>query len=140
MEKNRRVYKVRKVLEDCIEIVPFDESQCAGCQGSCSECHEIILTATNPKKLELKPGMKVRTNISTPLQKITNALALLVPVAGAVAGFFVSSPFAEFLKKENTESFKSSCVLIGLAIPALIIFIATRKKSSVINLQISQIL
>lgn len=135
----RKVYKVSKVNENNVDIIPYDESACSTCSGTCSGCH-VVLQAKNPKGLDLKPGMTVKANVSTAFQSFCNVLALVVPILCAVAGFFAAPHLAVFFKAELTEAFKAGIVLAFLFVPALIIFVLTRKRSELIELQITGIL
>lgn len=135
---SKNLYKVRAVHEDFVEVVPYSETECAGCSSSCATCG-ISLTALNPKCLELKPGMTVHSNISTPLQSFLNIAALAVPMIFAVAGFFLSKPIADFFNATLTETFKAVTVLVFLFVPSIIIFAFTRHKSELVQLQITGI-
>lgn len=134
----RKIYKVSRVNENNVDIIPYDESACSTCSGSCSGCH-VVLQARNPKKLELKPGMTVKANVSTGFQAFCNVIALLVPVLFAVVGFFLAPALASVFHAELTESFKAFCVLAFLFVPAAVIFVLTRKRSDLVELQITAI-
>lgn len=134
----KKLYKVSRVVEDKVEIIPYDKSACSNCSSSCSGCR-VVLTARNPKKLELKTGMTVTASVLTAFQGFCNVIALFIPVLSAIGGFFLSSPIATLFKTENTESFKALCVLVFLFVPGLIIFLLTRKRSGLIELQVTGI-
>ena len=134
----KRLYKVRAVHEDSVEVVPYSETDCSGCAGSCSSC-TISLTALTPKHFELKPGMTVRSNISTPLQSALNISALLVPILCAVLGFLFSEKIASLINASATETFKAVVVLVFLFVPSCIIFLFTRHRSELVQLQITKI-
>ncbi|MCQ2597707.1 MAG: SoxR reducing system RseC family protein [Treponema sp.] len=135
----RKIFKVSKVTENNVDIIPYDENACSTCSGSCSSCR-VVLQAKNPKGFELKPGMTVKANVSTAFQSFCNVLALVVPILCAVAGFFAASPLAALFNVEKTEAFTAGIVLAFLFVPALVIFIITRKRSELIELQITEII
>ncbi len=135
----RKIYKVSRVNENNVDIIPFDESACSTCSGSCSGCN-VVIQAKNPKGLELKTGMKVKANVSTAFQSFCNVIALVVPIVFAVFGFFAAPVLAGFFNAELTESFKAFCVLAFLFVPALLIFLFTRKRSELVELQITGII
>ncbi len=135
----RKIYKVSSVKGNDVEIIPYDEGACQTCSGSCSGCR-VVLQAKNPKGLELKTGMVVKANVSTGFQAFCNLLALIVPVLCAVAGFFCAPFIADLFKTELTESLKAGTVLFFLFIPALFIFIHTRKRSDLVELQITGVI
>ncbi|MCF0241715.1 MAG: SoxR reducing system RseC family protein [Treponema sp.] len=134
----KKLYKVSRVIEDKVEIIPFDKETCSNCSSSCNGC-KVVLTAQNNRRLDLKPGMTVTANVLTSFQAFCNVITLLVPVLCAVGGFFLSDFFAGVLKVEATEGFKAVCVLAGLFIPGIIIFFFTRNKSNLVELQITGI-
>jgi len=136
----RKLYKVSRVNEKNVDIIPYDESSCSTCSGSCSAGCRVVLQARNPKHLELKPGMTVKANVSTGFQAFCNIIALLVPVLCAAAGFFLAPHIASVFNAELTESFKAFCVLIFLFVPAAVIFAFTRKRSELIELQITSVI
>lgn len=135
----RKIFKVSKVTENNVDIIPYDENACSTCSGSCSSCR-VVLQAKNPKGFELKPGMTVKANVSTAFQSFCNVLALVVPILCAVAGFFAASPLAALFNVEKTEAFTAGIVLAFLFVPALVIFTITRKRSELIELQITEII
>lgn len=135
----RKIFKVSKVTENNVDIIPYDENACSTCSGSCSSCR-VVLQAKNPKGFELKPGMTVKANVSTAFQSFCNFLALVVPILCAVAGFFAASPLAALFNVEKTEAFTAGIVLAFLFVPALVIFTITRKRSELIELQITEII
>lgn len=134
----RKIYKVSRINENNVDIIPYDESACSTCSGSCSGCR-VVLQARNPKNLELKPGMTVKASVSTAFQAFCNVIALIIPVLFAVAGFFLSPCLASVFHAELTESFKAFCVLAFLFVPAAVIFVLTRKRSDLVELQITAI-
>ena len=134
----KKVYKVSRVNAENVDIIPFDESACSTCQGSCSGCR-VVIQAKNPKGFDLKPGMTVKANVSTAFQAFCNLIALIIPILCAVAGFFLSPYVAGLFHLEATESFKAFCVLLFLFVPAAVIFILTRKRSELVELQITSV-
>lgn len=136
----RKIYKVSKVNETNVDIIPYDENACSTCSGTCSAGCRVVLQAKNPKGFELKPGMTVKANISTAFQSFCNVMALVIPILCAVAGFFAAPRLAVLFNAELTEAFKAVTVLAFLFVPALVIFLVTRKRSELIELQITGIL
>lgn len=135
----RKMYKVSRVNGNKVDIIPYDESSCSTCSGSCSGCR-VVIQAGNPKGFDLQPGMTVQANVYTSFQAFCNVIALLIPLVCAIAGFFLSPVLASILSLEATESFKAFCVLFFLFIPSLVIFLLTRKRSELIELQITGII
>ena len=135
----RKIYKVSHVNETNVDIIPFDVDACSTCKGSCAGCH-VVIQAKNPKGLKLEPGMTVKANVSTAFQSFCNVVALVVPIFLAATGFFLAPSLARFFNMSLTESFKGTCVLIFLFIPAIIIFLFTRKRSDLVELQITGII
>lgn len=136
----RKIYKVSRVNEKNVDIIPYDENACSTCTGSCSSGCHVVLQAKNPKGLELKTGMTVKANVSTGFQSFCNVIALVVPILGAVCGFLCAPFLARTFNAELTESFKAFCVLAFLFIPGAVIFAFTRKRSELIELQITSVI
>ncbi|MCQ2573373.1 MAG: SoxR reducing system RseC family protein [Treponema sp.] len=135
----KKIYKVSRVNETNVDIIPYDENACATCSGSCSGCH-VVLQAKNPKGFELKPGMTVKANVSTGFQSFCNVIALVLPIMFAVAGFFLAPSLANLFHAELTETFKAFTVILFLFVPALVIFLLTRKRSELVELQITSLI
>lgn len=61
-------------------------------------------------------------------------LCLVLPIAAAFAGYFLSPYIWNiFSQKKTTELFRFICSIVFFIIPALIIFISTRKSNSIIT-------
>lgn len=73
-------------------------------------------------------------------KRILHILCLILPIAGAFAGYYAAKPLWTLFTAETTttpELFKLFCSLLAFAIPAIIIFFATRKENPVMKINIT---
>lgn len=73
----------------------------------------------------------------TNLQRAAHTLCLILPIAAAFAGYFLS-PFlwSRLNKNETPELFKFGISLLFFLIPTIVIFATTRKSDSIIKIRI----
>ncbi len=72
-------------------------------------------------------------------KRFIHTLCLLLPIGMAFLGYFIASPLWNvFTAKKTTELFKFICSVVFFGIPAIIIFIISRKESPVMKMRISE--
>lgn len=96
---------------------------CINCTQGCAK-RGSPFTVTNPKGLEIKTGQTVSLKQATWKTQLQSVLALLLPVLGAVAGWFIMP------KKESLQVLG---VLTGFLVVALLYFGATRLVKPKLN-------
>jgi len=73
----------------------------------------------------------------TNLKRLIHTLCLILPIALAFAGYFLAEPiWSIFSQKKTTELFKFICSIVFFAVPAIIIFILSRKENPVMKIRI----
>lgn len=73
----------------------------------------------------------------TLLSRILRTLCLLIPIAGAFAGYFFAPEIWNlFSQKKATELFRFICSIAFFAIPTIVIFIITRKFNPVMKIEV----
>lgn len=74
----------------------------------------------------------------TNLKRLAHTLCLLLPIAAAFGGYFLSEPLWAIKKGgiETPELFKFAVSLTTFAITTLVIFIFTRKADPIIKIRI----
>lgn len=69
---------------------------------------------------------------------IIHILCLLLPIAAAFTGYFLSDFIWNiFSQKKTTELFKFLCSIVFFLIPTIIIFIKTRNANPIMKMQFS---
>jgi hypothetical protein len=102
--------RVISVEEKTVQIMPIISDACINCDKSSCSTHTTPFTVTNPKKLEVKPGMLVRIGANKTSQAIQAIVSLFIPIGCAIGGFFAVNTFLE----NPGEGLKILGVLIGL--------------------------
>lgn len=78
-----------------------------------------------------------KDNKKTFLSRILRTLCLLIPIAGAFAGyFFAPAIWNLFSQKKATELLRFICSIAFFAIPTIVIFILTRKFNPVMKIEV----
>lgn len=74
----------------------------------------------------------------TNLKRLIHTLCLLVPIGMAFAGYFIAPHLWNlFSEKKTTELFKFICSVVAFGIPAIVIFIISRKENPIMKIRIS---
>jgi hypothetical protein len=132
-------YIVTAVNTDSVTLTPEnDESSCTGCGGNCSAC-DVRFSVANSRRLDVKPGQKVKIGMSVKHEALQGILSLVFPVLCAVGGFFAASPLAGLFGKTATEGGRALCVLLFLAAACAVVLVITRRKSNPEKLEITEI-
>ena len=132
-------YIVTAVHTDSVTLTPeTDASSCAGCGGNCGACN-VRFSVANSRRLDVKPGQKVKIGMSAKHEALQGILSLVFPVLCAVGGFFAASPLAALFGKTPTEGGRALCVLVFLAAACAVVLIITRRKPNPEKLEITEI-
>ncbi len=102
--------RVISVEEKTVQIIPVISDACINCNKSSCSQHTTPFTVTNPKNLEVKPGMMVRIGANKTSQAIQGIVSLFVPIGCAILGFIAMDRLFE----NPSEGLKTLGVLIGL--------------------------
>ena len=105
-------YVVTSADSNTVTVTPAENgSACATCHANCKSC-ALHITVANSKRFDVKPGQKVRIELSAKDEARQSFLSLAVPVLAAVAGFFSASPLASLFNTSATEQLRALCVLV----------------------------
>ena len=105
-------YIVTAADSNAVTVTPAENgSACATCHANCKSC-ALHITVANSKRFDVKPGQKVRIELSAKDEARQSFLSLAVPVLAAVAGFFSASPLASLFNTSATEPLRALCVLV----------------------------
>lgn len=113
------------VEEEHITVAPGSLEACMSCTSDCGH-KGTSFEVTNPHHFQIKPGMSVTVETKPKTQALQGILALFVPFACAVILWFCAPFLAGLLGMPVSEGFRAGCVLVGLFVPALIVFLVTR--------------
>lgn len=92
----------------------------------------------NDKDLEIeKPKISTKTEL---INSVKHILCLILPVAFAFGGYFLSPVLWTLLNKTGIipEYFKFICAIISFLLPSIFIFIETRKLNPIIKITITE--
>lgn len=126
----KKTYIVTSIEKDLILAIPEHQN---------SKAHAKI-EVINPNKLPVQVGSKISVGLPRKQEAITGLIALFTPIAAAVAGFFISEPMAELLKKQCTEIFKALSISVCFLIACAFILATSRSTPTIVKLQINEIL
>jgi sigma-E factor negative regulatory protein RseC len=85
--------RVHAVSGGVITIEPGENTGCFGCMNQDCKNRLSLFTAENPQNLPLAPGQLVEAANSPALLLRQGLLALLPPLIGFIAGFFLTGLF-----------------------------------------------
>lgn len=98
------------------------------------------IEVTNPYALKIEVGSRVTIGLPQKKEAVAGLIALLVPIAAAVLGFFISKPIATLLKTECTELFKAISISLFFLIACAFVIASSRTAPTVVKLQINKII
>lgn len=124
--------------ENEIQVVPLISDACINCQKSGCTKQGKPFSVANPKNLEIKKGDIVRLKASANSQTIQGFVSLIIPLLGAISGFFIGGFFANKFSFNNVEMWQAIGVLLGLTITASAIFLLSKtilkfKKTEIVE-------
>lgn len=124
--------------ENEIQVVPLISDACINCQKSGCTKQGKPFSVANPKNLEIKKGDIVRLKASVNSQTIQGFVSLIIPLLGAISGFFIGGFFANKFSFNNVEMWQAIGVLLGLTITASAIFLLSKtilkfKKTEIVE-------
>ena len=122
--------------ENEIQVVPLISDACINCQKSGCTKQGKPFSVVNPKNLEIKKGDIVKLKASANSQTIQGFVSLIIPLVGAILGFFLGGFFANKFSFNNAEMFQAIGVLLGLTITASAIFLLSKK---ILNFKMTEI-
>ena len=130
-------YIVIATDSNAVTVTPAENgSACATCHANCKSC-ALHITVANSKRFDIKPGQKVRIELSAKDEARQSFLSLAVPVFAAVLGFFAASPLASLFNTSATEQLRALCALVFLFASAGML--ASKKKRNPEKLDIAAV-
>ncbi len=117
---------VINITENDIQVVPLITDACINCEKSGCAKQGKPFSVSNPKKLEIKKGDIVKLKANSTSQTLQGFSALIIPILGAILGFFVGGFLSNKFSWNNTEMFQAVGVLVGLIITSILVFICSK--------------
>lgn len=121
-------------------VIPLLSDTCINCNSPTCAKRGTPFLATNPHNLDLHPGDVVKIEAPASIQLAQGIFSLLLPILGAVAGFFLAAPLATALGREPTEAMRAGGVLLMLILTTLIIFILSKTLLKLTKPQVTAII
>jgi hypothetical protein len=120
-------------------LTPINDAKaCEDCSGTCTAC-SVQFSVANSRRLDVKPGQKVKIGMSAGYEALQGILSLVFPILCAVGGFFAAQPLASLFGKTASEGIHAFCVLIFLAAACIIVLLVTRHRPNPEKLEITEI-
>ena len=126
--------------ESEIQVVPLISDACINCEKSGCAKQGKPFSVANPKKIEIKKGDIVKLKANPTSQTLQGFFALIVPILGAILGFFLGGFLATKFSLKNVEMFQALGVLLGLIITAILVFIFSKKLLKLRKTEIVEVL
>ena len=126
--------------ESEIQVVPLISDACINCQKSGCTKQGKPFSVVNPKNLEIKKGDIVKLKASANSQTVQGFVSLIIPILGAIFGFFLGGFLANKFSFNNVEMFQALGVLLGLIITAILVFIFSKKSLKLRKTEIVEVL
>lgn len=128
------------ISEKDILVRPLITDACINCEKSGCAKQGKPFSVSNPKNLEIKKGDIVKLKANSVSQTLQGFFSLIVPILGAVLGFFLGEILANHFKIKNVELFQASGVILGLIITSTIIFLLSKTKLQLKKSEIVEVL
>lgn len=128
------------ISEKDILVRPLITDACINCEKSGCAKQGKPFSVANPKKFEIKKGDIVKLKANSVSQTLQGFFSLIVPILGAVLGFFLGEILANHFKINNVELFQASGVILGLIITSTIIFLLSKTKLQLKKSEIVEVL
>lgn len=128
------------ISEKDILVRPLITDACINCEKSGCAKQGKPFSVANPKKFEIKKGDIVKLKANSVSQTLQGFFSLIVPILGAVLGFFLGEILANHFKINNVELFQASGVILGLIITSIIIFLLSKTKLQLKKSEIVEVL
>lgn len=128
------------ISEKDILVRPLITDACINCEKSGCAKQGKPFSVANPKNLEIKKGDIVKLKANSVSQTLQGFFSLIVPILGAVLGFFLGEILANHFKINNVELFQASGVILGLIITSTIIFLLSKTKLQLKKSEIVEVL
>lgn len=128
------------ISEKDILVRPLITDACINCEKSGCAKQGKPFSVANPKKFEIKKGDIVKLKANSVSQTLQGFFSLIVPILGAVLGFFLGEILANHFKIKNVELFQASGVILGLIITSTIIFLLSKTKLQLKKSEIVEVL
>ena len=128
------------ISEKDILVRPLITDACINCEKSGCAKQGKPFSVANPKKFEIKKGDIVKLKANSVSQTLQGFFSLIVPILGAILGFFLGEILANHFKIKNVELFQASGVILGLIITSTIIFLLSKTKLQLKKSEIVEIL
>lgn len=110
------------------QVLPMITGACLSCKEQCAQ-RGTPFAVSNDKNFEIKEGSIVSIATSQKAEAVQSIISLCAPVLCAIAAFFLAPSISTtFFHKAATEGFKAACALVGIIIPATIVFAVSRFK------------
>ena len=135
----RRQAVVTAIQGDTIEVVALFSSECITCTSDCGRRGKPF-RVTNKHHLPLSVGDMVRVYHSRLVRGVSGSFALFIPLASAFAAYIFAPQLAQKLEKPLTELLSALFVLIGILVPAAVIFVVNRSNLHLFKPEITQVL
>lgn len=129
-------YFVMYIAGQNVTVVPDVAGSCATCKKECAKRNPGFIV-TNTRGFELQPGDKVKIGTFSTSDGIRNFLAIALPFAFAVAGYFVPSLFSSVPQNAHTDAIRAGCATSFLILGALVMFVFSRIRPAQQRLEIT---
>lgn len=121
-------------------VIPLLSDTCINCNSPTCAKKGTPFLASNPHNYPLKPGDVVKIEAPVAIQIAQGLFSLILPILGAVAGFFLSEPVFTALGKEVTEGMRAAGVLIMLGLTSGVIFFLSKTLLKLSKPQVTVVL
>lgn len=121
-------------------VIPLLTDTCISCNSSTCAKRGTSFQASNPHNLQLRPGNIVKIEAPASVQIVQGLFSLILPILGAVAGFFLADPIASAIGVVPTEGMRAAGVLVMLALSTVSIFFLSKTLLRLTKAQVSAVL
>ena len=122
-----------------IQVVPLITGACINCANSSCAKRGKPFPVSNPKGLPISVGSIVRIQASKKMQIVQGFVALLLPIAFAVALYFLGGFLSQKFGWQKTELFQALGVLVGIFVPSVIIYFLNAKNRKIKKCEIYEV-
>ncbi len=121
-------------------VIPLLTDTCINCNSSTCAKRGTPFQAANPHNLQLRPGNIVKIEAPASIQIVQGLFSLILPILGAVAGFFLADPVAAAIGVAPTEGLRAGGVLAMLALSTVSIFFLSKTLLRLTKAQVAAVI
>lgn len=131
---------ITSVTDKEILAVPMISGNCISCERTSCAKQGKPFPIDNPKKLAISKGSVVKIVANKLFTTLQGFIALILPIFGAIGGFFVGKFLSTKYSFTQPESIQALGVIVGLILVSLIVYFVSSQCKKIRKSEIVEII